>query len=234
MRPFRANESSQRPLAWRRQAPLLVGLLTLAGIVSVCGATAQPGGDSIGWKQAEAQQVMAQINAMDTQLEARVQAYDEATYRLQKIQTQLKTNARELGYAKTSLQHAQRTLQQRAVALYIHGADDSTVAVLLGATSLDDLMNRLDTAKRVSRQDADVVHSVTEFRDSVTRHQAILAKARVEQQRTVAKRAAEKGTVERQLAARQAYLANVKGQIRDLIAQQEAARRAASERAAAA
>jgi cell wall-associated NlpC family hydrolase len=197
----------------------------------VGGATAQPGLDS---KKAEAQKVMAQIAAMDSQLEARVQAYDQATYKLAQIQKQLKANAKALGYARTSLQHAQKTLQERAVALYTHGSEDSTVSVLLGATSLDDMINRLDTAKRVSRQDAATVHSVTEFRDSVRHHQDVLAKARVAQQRTVAKRAAEQGTVRRQIAARQAYLGRVKGEIRQIIAQQEAARRAASERAAAA
>ena len=234
MRLPRASDSSRRRLAWRRQAPLLVGLLAAAGIVAVGGATAKPGGGSIDSKRAEAQQVIAQIDAMDAQLEQRVQAYDDATYRLAKIQRQLKTTARELGYARTSLRHAQKTLQQRAVALYTQPQDDSTVSVILGATSLDDLMNRLDTAKRVSRQDAQVVQSVTHFRDTVTHHQAVLAKARVDQQRTVAKRAAERGTVERELAARQSYLAHVKGEIAQLIAQQRAAELARQARGAAA
>jgi cell wall-associated NlpC family hydrolase len=171
---------------------------------------------------------------MDAALEARIQSYDQATYRLGEIQRQLKQSAVDLKRARTSLRHAQTTLQQRAVALYTSGQDDSTVSVILGATSLDDLMTRLDTAKRVSRQDAQTVAQVTQFRDAVQHHQHVLAKARVEQQRTVARRAAERGTVERQLADRKAYLANVNGQIRALIAQQEAAQRLAAERAAAA
>jgi peptidoglycan DL-endopeptidase CwlO len=211
----------------------LVGLLATAGLVSVGGATAQPGG-SIDSKKAEAQQVMAQIAAMDAQLEIRIQRYDQATYKLAQIQKQLHTSEQELKYAHTSLLHAQKTLQQRAVALYTAPQDDSTVSVILGATSLDDLMSRLDTAKRVSRQDAQTVSSVTQFRDAVARHRAVLSKARVQQQKEVARQAAERGTVQRQLSSRQAYLAHVKGQIRELIAQQEAARRAASERAAAA
>src|SRR5205823_1734174 len=161
-------------IRWRRQAPLLAGLLTTALIVAVGGATAQPGGGSIDSKKAEAQQVIAQINAMDSKLEARVQAYDDATYRLGVIQKQLKTNTRDLASARTSLKNAQQVLQERAVALYTSGEDDSTVSVILGATSLDDMMNRLDTAKRVSRQDAQTVESVTQFRNSVQRHQKIL------------------------------------------------------------
>jgi cell wall-associated NlpC family hydrolase len=196
------------------------------------GATAQPGG-SIEGKKAEAQQVMAQIAAMDAQLEVRIQRYDEATYKLAQIQKQLKTSTQELAYARTSLVHAQKTLQQRAVALYTAPQDDSTVSVILGATSLDDLMTRLDTAKRVSRQDAQTVSSVTQFRDLVVRHTRVLAKARAQQQQEVARQAAERGTVERQLAERQNYLANVKGQIRQLIEAQQAAERAAAARAAA-
>jgi cell wall-associated NlpC family hydrolase len=177
---------------------------------------------------------MAQIAAMDAQLEVRIQRYDEATYKLDLIQKQLKTSTQELKYAHTSLVHAQRTLQKRAVALYTAPQDDSTVSVILGATSLDDLMTRLDTAKRVSRQDAQTVSQVTQFRDAVAHHRAVLAKARVQQQQEVARQAAERGTVERQLAERQSYLANVKGQIRQLIEAQQAAQRAAAERVAAA
>jgi cell wall-associated NlpC family hydrolase len=217
----------------RRQAPLFVGLLATAGLVVVGGATAQPGGNSIDSKKAEAQQVLAQIAAMDAQLEVRIQKYDQATYKLAKIQKQLKTSRQELTYAHTSLVHAQKTLQQRAVALYTAPQDDSTVSVILGATSLDDLMSRLDTAKRVSRQDAQTVSTVTQFRDLVARHTKVLAKATVQQQQEVARQAAERGTVQRQLAERQSYLSHVKGQIRDLIAQQQAAQRAASQRAAA-
>jgi cell wall-associated NlpC family hydrolase len=169
---------------------------------------------------------------MDAELEQRVQAYDDATYRLAKIQHQLKTTARELTYARASLGHAQTTLDQRAVALYTQAPDNSAVSVLLGATSLDDFMNRIDTAKRVSHQDAQVVQTVTHFRDSVVKQQAVLAKARIEQQRTVAKRAAERGTVERQLAARNAYLAHLKGEIAQLVAQQRAAQLAQQRRAA--
>jgi cell wall-associated NlpC family hydrolase len=177
---------------------------------------------------------MAQIAAMDAQLEVRIQRYDQATYKLALIQKQLKTSTQELKYARTSLVHAQKTLQQRAVALYTAPQDDSTVSVILGATSLDDLMSRLDTAKRVSRQDAQTVSSVTQFRDAVAHHRAVLATARVPQQKEVARQAAERGTVERQLAERQNYLAHVKGQIRQLIDAQQAAQRAAAERAAAA
>jgi cell wall-associated NlpC family hydrolase len=218
---------------WRRQAPLFVGLLTTAGIVAVGGATAQPGGD-IQSKQAEAQQVMARIQQMNNELEARVQSYDQATYELGKINHQLKATTQELKYARVNLGRAQTQLQARAVALYTSGQDDSTASVLFGATSLEDVMNRLDAANRVSRQDTEVVQQVTQYRNTVRRQRVILAKAQIKQQDTVARRAAEKGTVERQLAAQQSYLAHVNSQIRDLIAQREAAQRAASERLAAA
>src|SRR5258706_207032 len=80
-----------------------------------------------------------------------------------------------------------------------------------GSTSLDDLMNRLDAAKRVSAQDASVVHTVTDFRNAVQKHQAALVRARKEQEKQVARRAAEKAAVERKLAAQQAYLSHIKG-----------------------
>jgi cell wall-associated NlpC family hydrolase len=94
--------------------------------------------------------------------------------------------------------------------------------VLLGAKTLDDVLNRLDTANRVSDQDARVIAEVTSFKSLVQRTRAKLRKARTDQERVVAQRAAEKTHIEAQLRERQALLVSIKGQIAQLQAQEHA------------
>ena len=58
-------------------------------------------------------------------------------------------------------------LAARLVSLYTADQQDTTLDVLLGAKSLDDLISRLDTVNRVSDQDAQVLRQVISFRKLV-------------------------------------------------------------------
>ena len=118
-------------------------------------------------KQAEAQSVLAQIQEIDGQLEHAVEAYNLATLKLQGIQEELTTNTRHLVIARKSLKNAQTHLSERLVALYVGGDDGTSLEVLLGARSIDDLMNRLDAVERVSAQDTRVLGEVKSFRTQV-------------------------------------------------------------------
>ena len=115
-------------------------------------------------KRAQAEDVLNQIREIDGQLGHAVEAYNLATLKLDAIQSDLRTNARHLTIAKSSLAGAQRNLSDRLVAIYVNGGQASAVEVLLGAESLDDLLNRLDAVERVSGQDARVLHEVRRSR----------------------------------------------------------------------
>jgi cell wall-associated NlpC family hydrolase len=99
-------------------------------------------------------------------------------------------------------------------------SDNSTIDVILGAKSLDDVLNRLDTASRVSAQDTQVIREVRSFQALVQREGAQLKQARLDQERLVAQRRAQKTDIESQLQRRHALLASIKGQIAQLQAQE--------------
>src|SRR5207247_6005204 len=88
--------------------------------------------------------------------------------------------------------------------------------VLLGATSLDDLLGRLDTASRVSDQRSSVVGDVLTFQSYAKRLAATLKRAQSEQQQVVARRAAERRAIEAQLAERQRLLSSAQSEIAHL------------------
>ena len=75
-------------------------------------------------------------------------------------------NRRELVIAKHNLARSQRTIAKRLVTLYTTGST-STLEVILGAQSLDEVLNRIDTANRVSSLDAQVASQVAQFKAAV-------------------------------------------------------------------
>ena len=181
-----------------------------AALLVVGSATADP---SIGAKQSEAQSVLAQINQIDQQLGLKVEAYNGARYRLGQIEHDQQVNRHDLAVARSNLKRAQKRLAARLVSLYTADHQDTTLDVLLGARSLDDLLSNLDTVNRVSDQDAEVLSQVISFRKLVRKQERQLADQHAEQGRLVASLAAEKAQIEGQLAQRRRLLSSIQGEI---------------------
>ena len=106
--------------------------------------------------------------------------------------------------------------------MYTSGNQDTGLEVLLGATSMDDLISRLDTMSRVSDQSADVLQQVKVFRAKVKQERARLQTAHVQQAKLVAERTAEKASIEGQLASRQQLLSSIKSEITQMQAAEQA------------
>jgi len=120
------------------------------------------------------------------------------------------------------------------VALYTSNEPD-TLSVIFGAESLNDLIERIDSANRIADQDARIAAEVRQYRNEVQARQQALVKAQADQVKVVAERAAQRASVQSQLAERQALYSSIKDQIAHLEAAERArqARLAAQARAAA-
>jgi len=214
----------------KRQAPALLTLLTAifvaVALASVNTAAADPNVDA---KQAQAQDVLDQIEEIDSQLSHAIEAYNLANVKLDAINADLKANARHLKIAKSSLRNAQTHLSQRLVSLYVNGTEGNALEVLLGAESLDDLLNRMDAVERVSDQDARVLREVKSFRAEVKQRKLRLDRARAAQAQVVASKADQRRSIEGQLAERQRMLSSIKSEIASL----QAAERLRQQRLAA-
>jgi cell wall-associated NlpC family hydrolase len=173
-------------------------------------------------QQARAEQVLAQVQQIDAQLEHAVDAYNLANIKLDGIEKDVEANRRYLVRARANLGTARKRLEDRLVDLYTNGEDSSTVAVLLGATSLDDLLERIDTANRVSEQDASVLGEVIRHRREAQRRARQLAGMQARQRQIVAAREAERASIEQQLAERQALLSTIRTEIARIRAEERA------------
>jgi cell wall-associated NlpC family hydrolase len=182
--------------------------------VAAVPAVADP---SVASKRAEAEQVLSQLRVLSDSLERARSQYAASSAQLTRIQRDLAENRRELKIAKKNLKVSQRVVAQRLVALYTSD-QTSTLEVILGARSLDDMINRIDSAKSVTSLDADVLGQVKTFRTVIKRSGTQLAKAKASQQRVVAEREAAKRSLESKVSRQNSLLASIKGQISSLIA----------------
>ena len=191
-------------------------ILVVAAAITAAGtATGDP---NVSAKQAQAQQVLGQIQQLDSSLQRAKNSYDSASAKLGAIEHSLKINKIGLRVARANLGKSQVALSQRLVAIYTTRDDQSTLAVLLGAQSIDDLVNRIETVRSVSSQDVAVMNQVISFKHAVTVHQHALVQAHYAQKRLVARRAAAKSRIGTQLGRQQHLLSSIKGEIAHLIA----------------
>jgi peptidoglycan DL-endopeptidase CwlO len=194
---------------WTPRIVLLTALA--AGLLLAAGsASADP---DIQSKREQAQAIMGELQNLDASLAVSIEAYNYANVELDRLDGELEVNARHLTAARKSLNVAQRRIAERLRDLYVNGDGDSTLEVLLGSKSLDDIVVRLDAIQRVSSQDARILAEVKQYRREVQTRRAKLRDARADQVQIVADRAAQKASIEGQLAERQQLLASVKEEI---------------------
>lgn len=186
------------------------GLLLAAG-----SATAQ----TIESKRAQAQAILVEVEEMHADLEQTIEAWNYANIELDRVEAELASNAKHLVVAKKSLVVAQRRIQERLRELYVNGEGDSTLEVILGSSSLDDIITRLDAIERVSGQDTLILETVRRYRKAVEGRRVNLRDARAKQEEIVTRQAAQKQAIESEIAEQDRLLASVKDEIAQLRAE---------------
>jgi cell wall-associated NlpC family hydrolase len=219
----------------RKQHAISLLAVLAAALAATSAATAEP--SSVASKRAQAQSVMGQIQSLDGSLEHAIEAYNLANDRLDAIRGDLRRNRVDLTIAEHNLKGAQKALAARVVAIYTADESDSTLEVLVGSSSLEELVDGLEAVSSVSKQDTQVLANVKTFQAQVKQRRAHLKRARARQAQLVAERAARKASIESQLAERRSLLSSIKNEIAQIQAaerrhQAELARQARARAAA--
>jgi cell wall-associated NlpC family hydrolase len=198
---------------------MMVLLVALAAglLLAVGPASADP---SITSKREQAQAIMAEMQQLDMDIAREAEAWNLAKIELDRIDVQLEANARHLAAARKSLNVAQRRIAVRLHDLYVNGEGDSTLEVIFGSSSLDDIIARLDAIQRISSEDTRILSEVKRFRTAVETRRARLKEARADQANLVAERAAQKASIEARLSERQRLYQSVKVEIDRMVAEE--------------
>ena len=164
-------------------------------------------------KQAEAQQVLAEVQQLDVQLGRTVEAWNGARYELGKLQADERRNAVALRFARHQYKLAEKRAADRLVALYESGQPSAADAIL-GAASVSDIMSRLELVDAATALDRRIAARVARTRDALARKGAELLSERRKQSATVAFLRQRRAAIESDLARRKQLLAGVQGEVR--------------------
>lgn len=171
---------------------------------------------------------LQQLDASAQRANSRLQL---ASDRLQRVEYQLRVNKQALGVARVNLVRAQKALAVRLVAIYTSQDEQSSLAVVLGAKSLDDLISRLEAANQVTKQDSSLISQVVSYQHAIARHRLVLRNAHAAAKHLVAVRAATKRSISARLGQEQRLYNSVRSEISTLQVQQRARELAAAHRA---
>ncbi len=200
-------------------AALAVGLAVVAS-----SAAAPPTPPAVKQKEAEARQILAQVNALDNQSDRTVEAWVGAKYELSQIKKQEAHNKVLLRWARHGYRIAEQRAEARLVALY-ESENPSAIDAIFGATNLNDILDRLETIHATTALDRHLVQQVESKREVLAKREVAIENARVRQAQAVLELSQRKAQIEAQLAKRKRLLASVQGEVQQLKAQ-EAARQA--------
>jgi peptidoglycan DL-endopeptidase CwlO len=172
--------------------------------------------------------VLVKLQQLDAAAQLANSRYQEANQKLKSVQRQLDVNRQALGVARGNFRQGQKVLAKRLVAIYTSDDQQSSLAVILGARSLDDLISRIETVNAVSKQDSTLIDQVVGFRHQIIQRRALLHQQRASAHRLVSVRAVARNRIQGKLAAERRLYSSVRSQIQQMISQQQAAQAAAA------
>jgi peptidoglycan DL-endopeptidase CwlO len=200
-------------------AAATVGLV-LVGVVPAQAyvGSASP---SLRAKQAEAHAVLRRVNALDVRFGKVVDRWDGARIQLAASERQLAANERLLRRARRKVRIAEARRARVLVAIYENG--QPTIAdIVVGASSVSDLIDRIDAAQTVNAYDRRVAMQAQHWRATLAATRARLQKAERTRRRTVSQLTRERGEIGAMLTRRRRLLASVQAEVAVLRAREAA------------
>ena len=213
----------------RRYAFLLLCTLALAALTTAVAATVASARSTpqIRAEQAHERAVLAEVNQIGVKLQAAQDARWNAIQQLKLVKQSLHQNEYRLHVARGNLHAAQQRLMSRLYSLYVNGSP-STIEVIAGAHSLSQVIDRAESARVLSNQDAQLGTQALHFEHAVQARERQLKQLKQKRVQAVARRNAEEQTVAAELGQQKRLLASIHTTISQLVAQEAARERAAA------
>ena len=177
--------------------------------------------DQVDDLTAQAADLQAEIDALDTELEGYSESYNQMQLRLTDINNSLTTLRRQLNAAQSEHAYRMSKYEQRICALYKNGGGDEFLTLLLASDGLVDLVQRVRLVATLADRDQHLVDNLSE---STAKLNALLAEIDEKKTEELAVRKQiedQKDRIQTMLAEREATLGNVDSEITAVIQQEQ-------------
>jgi len=234
---FRYNVSEMTAHGASRRVVVVAAALACALCAAVmllpAVAPATPRAKDVQELQGEAARAQADVKRLDRRVEIAIEKYNVARAELDALNARLIKARMDMQRAQLQLDVARAVLGDRMTDMYKNG-DVSLLDVIVGMHDLTDIETSIDYFRQINRADTNTVTGIEDLTRYVGQLEQSIGKDR---QAALAKEIALRGQqtdVEDQLAQRKALLADLSGQVRQLLEQQARLDAAASARLASA
>lgn len=206
-------------------------VLALGVMMPVAAPTAAYAEPTSAEKQAEAQSVLASLNAMQEQLDQASNNYYAALDEQQQAQQNMDDAQARIDEATDEISDLQGRLSDRARSMYRTGSA-TIIDVLLGSASFSEFVTNWDMLDKMNQSDSDLVNQTKSLREEIENEKAVYA----EQEQVAAQKADEARQIQEEAQATvtemQATYDSLSAEAAELLEQERAAQ-AAAEAAAA-
>ncbi len=200
---------------------------TITWLIAVCCAASLVGDlaaatpkQRIAQKEAKAKAVLEQVNQLDRRFEASVEDWNGAKLQLAGTRQELSVEQRQLRVAERERRLAMARVRARLVALYESNDDPTALGILLGSTTLSDMLDRLDAAHQIAQADHRLAVQTTRARDRYATLASRTSELEREQAATVTRLGSEHQQIGAMLSERQRLLSSVRSEVAKLQAEE--------------
>ena len=211
----------------QRRLGVLVGITLLLSLLGAASAAGSPIQD----KQAEAARIQAQLDAQGNRISQLDEQYNRAQMNVASTQAGYAKAQADLAAANARFSQVKSQMSQTAVNAYMHGGNTSMIEQLVKSDGKDLAVRKtyVETAAADQRSALDELRAA---RQDLEAQRSKLSASANSAKTAASNLASQKSAIDQAIAAQQATLGKVKGDIAQLIAQQQARAAADSQRRA--
>jgi len=148
------------------------GVLFVVAALAAAAAAGPANADKVSDTRAQIAQVENELNSFNQQLDAAVEAWNQAESQLTQVKSDIRENTRRLKLAKANLRVAKQHLAAFLVSSY--KGDSTDVFEVLGSGSFTDLLNRVEYVQRMSDAEGELLAQVQKAEHEIQVRQAKL------------------------------------------------------------
>lgn len=165
------NSLFKRQLSQLCISKLLLAALLLFGFMPNSLFAAPVTNAAIESAQAQADKAKQELGSLGIKLELASEDYEEAKEQLAQTQEEIKKTNQKLKETEIELKEAQKQFETRAAGIYKDG-NTSVFSLLIGATSFQELISRIELATKISEQDSELMAKIRTIKSIIenTKH----------------------------------------------------------------